>query len=140
MLKRLILIVILLTTVSMVSSFVAAQDDTGQFCVRAFEDRNGNGTRDSGEPLLTRGIVAELANGQGVVIASQALEDSQNAAGGVICFANLAAGTYMMSINSAEYRATTPNASVENITAGTVPVILDYGGISMTAQTSTTQT
>jgi hypothetical protein len=142
MLKRLILIAMLLAMVSillMVSSFAAAQGDGGQFCVRAFEDRNSNGTRDSGEPLLTRGIVAELANGQGVVIASQALEDSQNAAGGVICFADLAAGTYMMSILSAEYRATTPNTTVENITPGTVPVILDYGGVSMTAQTGTTQ-
>jgi hypothetical protein len=136
MLKRLILIATLLV---MVSSFAAAQGDGGQFCVRAFEDRNSNGTRDSGEPLLTRGISAELSNAQGIVIASQALEDSSNSASGVICFGELAAGTYMMSVISAEYRATTPSTSVETISPGTLPIILEYGGASMIASANATQ-
>jgi hypothetical protein len=37
------------------SSPVLAQAQSGgQFCVRAFEDRNGNQQHDGGEPFLTR--------------------------------------------------------------------------------------
>ncbi len=137
MLKRVILIAALCL---FAASFVAAQDGDGQFCVRAFEDRNGNGTRDSSEPFLTRGIVAELMNAQGVVISSATLEDSQTAAAGVICFPNLAAGDYMISITSAEYRSTTPNTRVETITQGGLPVVLEYGGVLLASQATTTPT
>jgi hypothetical protein len=134
MLKRVILISALLLVVA--SSFVAAQDG-GQFCVRAFEDRNSNGTRDSSEPFLTRGIVAELANSAGVVVASAALEDSQTSAAGVICFPNLDSGDYMLSVSSAEYRATTANTRAATIADGELPVVLEYGGVSRVVATTT---
>lgn len=124
MLKRVILIAALLV---IASSFAHAQE--GQFCVRAFEDRNSSGTRDANEPLLTQGIVAELSNAQGVIIGSATLEDSQTAAAGVICFPNLRAGDYMLTITSADYQATTPNASVETIVPGELPIVLEFGGV-----------
>jgi len=134
MLKRVLLIASLLL---LASSLVQAQDG-GQFCVRAFEDRNSNGTRDSNEPLLTRGIVAELNNAQGVVIASATLEESQTAAAGVICFPNLAAGDYMLTIISADYSATTPNTRTATITPGELPIVLEYGGALRAAAASPT--
>lgn len=133
MLKRVILIAALLV---IASSFAHAQE--GQFCVRAFEDRNSSGTRDANEPLLTRGIVAELSNAQGIIIASATLEDSQTAAAGVICFPNLRAGDYMLNIISADYQATTPNTSVESIVPGELPTVLEYGGVLRATTTSTT--
>jgi hypothetical protein len=58
----------------------AAAQTGGQFCVRAFEDRNGSGARDGGEPLLTRGLAVNLLNAEGVTVASGLLESSPTAA------------------------------------------------------------
>ncbi|HLV37542.1 MAG TPA: hypothetical protein VKY59_20660 [Spirillospora sp.] len=107
----------------------AAQAQTGgQFCVRAFEDRNANGTMDAGEPLLTGGISADLLNAENVVVGSALLSESPNRAQGVICFQFLAPGQYSLIITSADYVPTTPNTVTASITEGTLPTVVEFGG------------
>ena len=68
MIKRPILLMIALLAVLVLP--VLAQDSGGQFWVQAFEDRNGNGQHDPGEPFLTSGVSVDLLNADGVVMAS----------------------------------------------------------------------
>lgn len=100
----------------------------GQFCARAFEDRNANGTRDAGEPLITRGISAVLMDAAGVVVASAILDNSPTAGQGVICFQGLAPQQYTMMISSAEFTATTADNLTMNVVAGELPPVLEFGG------------
>ena len=51
-----------------------AQDSGGQLWVQAFEDRNGNGQHDAGEPFLTQGVSVDLLNADGVIVASATLD------------------------------------------------------------------
>lgn len=118
---------ILLTFLLGLSSVVQAQTG-GQFCVRAFEDRNGNGSIDAGEPLLTGGISADLLNAENVVVGSALLSESPNRAQGVICFQFLAPGQYSLIITSANYSPTTPNTVTASIVAGSQPTVVEFGG------------
>lgn len=103
-----------------------AQPD-GQFCVRAFEDRNGNGVRDGGEPLLRDGVSAELSDENGVIIGSALMINSPTAEQGLICFTGLAPAQYTISVNSADYEATTPETLTITLQEGDLPAVLDYG-------------
>lgn len=110
----------------------------GDFCVRAFEDLNGNGTRETGdstafEPLLRTGIGADLLNEGGVVVGSALLADSPTADQGVICFQFLPDGQYTIQITSADYRATTPDTMTAAIRAGELPAVMELGVQSLTA-------
>jgi hypothetical protein len=96
--------------------------------VRAFEDRNANGSLDGGEPLLSRGISADLLNAENIIIASALLSSSPTAAQGVICFQFLAPGQYSMIITSADYAPTTPNTVTAAISEGTLPTVVEFGG------------
>jgi hypothetical protein len=98
------------------------------FCVRAFEDRNANGTLDAGEPLLTRGVSVNLLDAQNITIASSLLDQSPTAAQGVVCFQGLTPGQYTMSITSADYSATTPTTMTTAISANDLPVVMEFGG------------
>ncbi|MCU0511381.1 MAG: hypothetical protein MUE40_02310 [Anaerolineae bacterium] len=104
-----------------------AQSSGGQICVRAYEDRNGNQTQDPGEPPITRGISAALADVEGVIVQSLLLEDSPRAPQGIVCFQGLAGGQYSVTIASADYRATTPITYVTSISETSVPVPFDFG-------------
>lgn len=99
----------------------------GQFCVRAYEDRNANQALDPGEPFLTRDVAAALMDAGGIVIASALMDDSPTAAQGVICFQFLPAGQYTMQITSASYVPTTPDTVTAAIGAGTLPTVVEYG-------------
>jgi hypothetical protein len=98
-----------------------------QFWVRAFEDRNGNGVRDSGEPLLMSGIAVHLRDADGVIIQTALLDDSPNAAQGLIGFFDLEPGTYTALITSPEFEATTPNEVTRTVEAGGVPTVVEFG-------------
>jgi len=103
---------------------------SGQFCVRGFEDRNANGQIDAGEPVLTRGMGANLLNAQGIVIQTALIDNSPTSAQGVICFQNLPNGQYTMEITSAEYTPTTLDNLTVNITddPATLTTVFEYGG------------
>lgn len=99
----------------------------GQMCVRSFEDRNGNGQIDAGEPLLTRGVGVNLLNSEGITIASSLLDTSPTAAQGVVCFQFLPAGQYSVVITSADYTATTPDTITTTVTDGGLPTVVEFG-------------
>lgn len=108
----------------------------GQMCVRAFEDRNANAQRDSGEPFLTYGVSVELFNAENVVIDSALVEDSPRAAQGMICFQGLGDGEYGVSVASSDYRATTTDSFRTAVSADGIPVVFDYGAQRIIAQTT----
>ena len=135
MLRTLCFIILL----AVISGAAAAQTG-GQFCVRSFEDRNGNGTLDGGEPLLSRGVSAELQNADGVIVASALLAESPNAAQGVICFQFLAPGSYSMIVTSADYTATTPTTFEATISQGSIPTLVTFGGQRVSAAPADTAT
>lgn len=123
-LRHLIFALLLLLTTTMVS----AQTGQGQLCLRAFEDRNANGIQDPGEPLITRGISAELQDSAGVTIRSALMDDSPQAAQGVLCFQQLAPGQYSLVVVSADYNATTAQAFIAQVTDSSIPQVFAYGG------------
>ncbi|MDL1899474.1 hypothetical protein FBR02_01750 [Anaerolineae bacterium CFX9] len=109
---------------------VQAQDNaagSGQFWVRLFEDRNGNGVKDTNEPLLTRGAAVTLANSAGVIIASALLDESPNAAQGLIGFQFLQPGTYTITVTAPEYEATTDASFTRQIVSGAIPTVVEFG-------------
>lgn len=114
---------------------IRAQGD-GQFCLRAFEDRNGDSAVDPGEPLLTAGVSAELRDAQGLVLASAVLDDAPTAAQGVICFQFLQPGEYTLLVNSGMRQATGEVSFTRRIEAGGPPLLVDYGARMPSAPTA----
>lgn len=120
---------IILTLLALLLTFAGtASAQSGQFCARAYEDRNGNGLRDAGEPFLTRGIGATLQDSRGVVVATAILDNSPTAGQGVICFQNLAFEQYTLTITSADFQATTTDTLVAVLSPDDRPPVLEYGG------------
>lgn len=107
---------------------VAAAQGGGQLCVRAFEDRNGSGVLDAGEPLLTWGISVSLLDVEGVTVASALMDTSPTATQGVICFQGLVAGQYTAAITSADFTATTPDMITTTVAEDGLPTVVEYGG------------
>jgi hypothetical protein len=121
------LIALLLALGALLVLPAAAQEGGGQFCVQAFEDRNENGQLDAGEPLITRGIGANLLDSSGVIIATALLDNSPTAARGVICFLNLPVGQYTINITSADYEPTITDNMTVTISGDGLPTIFEYG-------------
>lgn len=119
---RMLLIVCLL-----VCALPLRAQGSGQICVRAFEDRNGNALLDPNEPRITQGASATLTNVDGVIINTILLEDSTRAAEGLMCFLRLEPGQYTVTVTSADYAETTSNAYVTTITGSGIPQVFDYG-------------
>jgi hypothetical protein len=128
-------VVILALLIAAFSAAVVSAQAGGQFCVRAYEDRNANAVRDTGEPLLTRGISANLMNAENVIVASALLDNSPTAAQGVICFQFLEPGDYTVQVTSADYNATTPVTLSATIAAGQLPTVVEFGGQSAVVPT-----
>jgi hypothetical protein len=126
--RRLATLAALIALLGIALMSVSAQEDNGQFCVRGFEDRNANGVRDAGEPLLTRGIGANLQDANGVVIGSALLDNSPTSGQGVICFPQLPAGQYTMVVTSAEFAPTLSNNMTVTIAGDGLPTVFDYAG------------
>ncbi len=126
------LLIVLAFLATSLYSAQAQGEGGGQFCLRAFEDRNANGTLDGGEPFLTRDVSANLLNAENVVIASALLDSSPTAAQGVICFQFLPDGQYTMEITSVGFTPTTPSSITASITAGTLPTVVEYGAQRIT--------
>lgn len=119
----------LLVALSVVAVPVTAQErGGGQFWVRLFEDRDGDGVRDAGEPLITRGAAADLRDSTGTIIASARLDQSPNANQGLIGFQYLTAGQYTLLVSSPELTATTPTEFTATIQEGTLPTVVEFGG------------
>lgn len=119
---------------------VSAQAAGGQFWVRAFEDRNGNSVFDTGEPLLTRGVGVMLQNSDGVVIATALLDESPNAAQGLIGFQFLTPGDYTLIVAAPDLSVSTETQFTRTISSGTIPTVVEFGGqrLDLLPQTSGT--
>ncbi|MEM9952845.1 MAG: SdrD B-like domain-containing protein [Chloroflexota bacterium] len=115
-------------TTLIVASMAVAQTSTGQLCVRAFEDRNGNGTQDPNEPPIVRGLSATLSDDSGVIVDTGLMEASSTASSGTLCFQGLEAGQYRVRVSSADYIATTPNDFTSAVSDSGVPQVLSFGG------------
>ena len=123
--KALIWAILLL---SMVWGVTTQAQGGGQFCVRAYEDSNGNGQLDAGESLLTYGVGATLHDASGVIINSAILDTSPRSAQGLICFENLAAGQYTIKVTSPEYIATGRDNMTTTIGGSFMMAVLEYSG------------
>lgn len=133
MIKRVIALFTLLSL--LITNTLTLAQNGGQFCVQAYEDRNSSGTRDAGEPQLTRGVSAELLDAQGIVIASALLEDSPAAtrAQGIICFQFLPEGQYTLVVSSPDHTATTADRQTSQIVPGQLPTRMEYGAAPISA-------
>lgn len=105
----------------------ALAQDTGQICLGAFADDNGNGRRDELETPITRGVAASLLNDRGITIASLLLADSPYADDGLLCFDGLLAGNYQVVASSSQYQATTATSARASVRPGTAPARIDFG-------------
>ena len=111
----------------LVASMSVAQSSSGQLCIRAFEDRNANGSQDANEPPIIRGISATLSNATGVIVDTALMESSSTASSGTLCFQGLEAGQYTMRVSSADYNATTPSDFTAAVSDSGIPQVLSYG-------------
>lgn len=105
---------------------VRAQD-TGQVCAQSFIDRDADGARGLDEPMATRGVSASLENAAGVTIASLLLDDSPLAADGLLCFGDLLAGDYQITLRSSEFATTTAAAFSASARPGAAPMVVQFG-------------
>jgi len=126
---RLNKIVLLLSvlTLALLALPVSAQQGEGQICVRSFEDRNQNGVKDASEPFLTDGVVANLLNAEGVIIATSRLAESQRRSEGLVCFSRLAPGQYTVNVISADYVPTTASQYTTQVTETSIPQVFEFG-------------
>jgi len=108
------------------ASPVRAQD-TGQVCAQSFIDRDADGSRGLDEPMATRGVSASLQNAAGVTIASLLLDDSPLAADGLLCFGDLLAGDYQITLRSSEFASTTAAAFSASVRPGAAPMVVQFG-------------
>lgn len=120
----------------LISNMALAQSG-GQLWVRSYEDRNGNGARDSGEPLLTRGVSVDLLNADGIIIASALLDNSPNAAQGLVGFQMLPPGEYSVVVSSADYEATNGNQFTTAVSDAGVPPVLEFGAAAVEVPATT---
>lgn len=129
-------IIVLCIICLMLPTAYAQDEGDGQICLRAFEDRNGNGSFDANEPLITQGVGVNLLSAQNITVDAKLLEDSPNAGQGVVCFQNLLAGDYSVVVTSADYSATTPTQFSAFVVPQSVPTRFDFGGTIITTTTS----
>ena len=95
-------LVMLISLVGSVSAAPLAQSGTGQVCVQAFDDVNGNGTRDADEKLLI-GVGFTLSDDSGVKGSY-----STDGVSEPYCFGKLAGGSYTVRAKApAGYESTT---------------------------------
>ncbi len=118
---------LLLIALQLALALAGLAQDTGQICAQSFEDRDADGLRDPDEWAIRHGIGASLQNSAGVTIASRLLEDSPFAADGLLCFDQLLAGDYQLSLRSSEFTSTTAAAFAASVQPGAAPMLVEFG-------------
>lgn len=126
--RKWIAVLVFFLVMNTVIVFDVQAQNNGQFCVRAYEDTNGNMIRDPGEPLLESGIIISLYDMRGVIINTASLEASPTREQGLVCFSNLPDGQYALFVDSVYYRATTTENMVAQLNATSQLAVLEYGG------------
>jgi hypothetical protein len=110
-----------------VISGAAVAQSGGQLWIRLYQDLDGNGQRDVGEPLLTRGMAVALSDSTGAIIATALLDESPNSAQGLIGFQNLPAGTYTATLSSADFAPSGEPSFTRAIAADGIPAVVEFG-------------
>ncbi|NDJ59583.1 MAG: hypothetical protein GYB67_00575 [Chloroflexi bacterium] len=122
----------LLTLALLLTALTAAAQpaEHGEFWVQIFTDSNGNGIRDAGEPPLRTGVVVDLHDHDGVIIASQVIDEVPQTLRdrGLIGFENLPPGDYTIVVTTPDVDATTASRFDATIIIGEVPTVFEYGG------------
>ncbi len=122
-------IVMLVAGASTALAAPAAQQGTGQICVLAFDDQNGNGVRDADEPLLS-GVGFTLADANGVKGSYKSDGNSEP-----YCFGSLAAGAYTVQArDTSGLDVTTPGQWAISLANGAQFDVM-YGARQSEAQT-----
>ncbi len=116
---------------------VADAQTGGQVCVRSYEDRNNNSRYDAGEPLITRGVSANLLDANGIIIRTARLEESSLAAQGIICFQLLPSGQYSVNVISGAYNPTGSNLFTVSVSDVGAPELFDYGATLVVSDSAT---
>lgn len=120
-----------------VGAGILTAQETGQICVLSFDDQDESGVLDANEPPITQGVGISLLNERGVTIESQLLEDSPQAARGLVCFVGLPAGDYRVLLTSADHIAITSSSFQAAVVPGSVPVRFDFGVKPLTSENAT---
>ncbi len=115
---------LLIWLILLLAAFAAVAQDTGQICLQAYADADGDGVRSEIEAPIRRGVAASLLNDGWVTIASLLLEDAPD---GLVCFDGLLAGNYQVVISSSEYQATTATSVSASVQPGAAPARIDFG-------------
>ncbi len=127
MINRTVRLIGLFAMVAMLLAGAAAAQNGGQLWVRLYHDQNGDGQRNSGEPLLTRGAAVALRDGSGVIIATALLDESPNSEQGLIGFQGLPPGSYTTVVTSADFTTTGEATFTREVAADGVPVVVEIG-------------
>ncbi len=121
----LIVAVMLLMGTTAVFAAPHAQASTGQICVLAFDDQNGNGVRDTDEPLLA-GVGFTLADSSGAQPRTYKTDGNSEP----YCFSSLAPGSYTIQARSpagVNLEVTTPGQWAISLASG-AQFDVNYGG------------
>lgn len=120
-----LLVVVLSLAVTLTPAHAApvAQESTGQICVLAFSDINGNGQQDEGEPLLTgvNFVLSDASGRRGTYTTDGSSEP--------YCFGNLAADQYTVQARppaKLKGEATTAGQSAVSLSNGAT-LNMEYG-------------
>lgn len=105
----------------------ASAQDAGQVCALSFADRDADGLHAPDEVAIAHGVSASLQNAAGVTIASLLLEDSPFAADGLLCFDQLLAGDYQITLRSNEFSNTTSASFAASVNPGAAPPLVEFG-------------
>jgi hypothetical protein len=125
----LIVAVMLLMGTTGVFAAPYAQASTGQICISAYDDQNGNGARDTDEPLLAD-VGFTLTDSTGAQPRTYKTDGSSEP----YCFTNLAPGSYTVQARapaSLDLEVTTPGQWAISLSAG-AQFDVNYGGRATT--------
>ena len=112
--------------------YIGLAQDTGQICLSAFADDNGDGMRDANEMPLNRGVAASLLNANDLTLVSQLLADSPYADHGMLCFDQLRAGDYKLIISSSAFNPTSATRAEASVQPGAPPAHIEFGAKPLT--------
>ncbi len=105
--------------------------------VRFYEDINENAALDAGEPLITQGMLVQILNQDGVIVASALLDDVPTASQGLIGFQDIMPGEYTVLITSADFSPTGDSRFARTIIEGGVPVLVEFGAKAVIVESET---
>ena len=119
----------------LLGSAAAPAQESGQICILAYDDQNGNGSKEAEEPALREGVAAHMLNERGVTIKSVLLADSPLAERGIFCLDDVPAGEFVLRLTSAQHQPTTATSVTASVSPGAAPELIFFGANPVRAST-----